>query len=388
MKVGIVHTVYLQKGGEDVMVEQEYDLLKRNHIPVSILYFKNATGKMAQLKNFLSSAFNVGSYRIANKWITSEKPDVIHIHNWHYQASPSIFRAAKNNGIPVVHTLHNFRLLCPSGTLVHNNKLFLESLNAAFPWRAVKSRVYRNSYLQTFLLAFTVWLHRVSGTWSHIAKYIVLTDNARDIFKASKFHFKDAQLAVKPNFIQYIPSVESEQPRENHFLFVGRLSEEKGICTLLDAFANSKHQLAIIGTGPLQHLVNEYADKHKNIKYLGFQNQEFILNELKKSTAFIFPSIWYEGNPLTIIESLACGTPVIASAIGAMKSMITDKYNGLYVEPGSVEDLKHKLDIWHTMPLEEQKNFYKNARTTYENIYTPEKNLEQLLSIYKSVKDE
>src|SRR3954462_5664492 len=150
MKVGIVHTEYLEKGGEDFVVEQEYALLKRNNIPVSILYFKNATGKMAQVKGFLSSAFNLGSYRAVNKWITNEQPDLIHIHNWHYQASPSIFRAAKNKGVPVVHTLHNFRLLCPSGTLLHNNQLFLKSVNASFPWSAVKHRVYRNSYIQTF----------------------------------------------------------------------------------------------------------------------------------------------------------------------------------------------------------------------------------------------
>jgi glycosyltransferase involved in cell wall biosynthesis len=388
MKVGIVHTAYLQKGGEDIVVEQEYQLLQRNNIPVSILYFKNASGMMAQVKSYLGSAFNMRSYRTISKWIADEKPDVIHVHNWHYEASPSVFRAAKHKGVPVVHTLHNYRLLCPSGTLIRNNQLFLNSINAGFPWSAVKHRVYRNSYIQTFLLAFTVWLHKVGGTWANINKFIVLTDNAKEVFKASKFRFTEEQIAVKPNFIPYIPSAGAEEKRGTHFLFVGRLSEEKGIQILLDAFANSEYSLRIIGTGPMQERVNEYAGRYTNIQYLGFQNQQYILNELKRCTAFIFPSIWYEGNPLTIIESLACGTPVIASGIGAMKSMITDQYNGLHMQPGSVSDLQCKLNIWHNTPIENRRSFYENARITYEKMYTPERNLDQLLSIYKSLKNE
>ena len=388
MKVGILHNAYLQRGGEDVVVEQEYELLRSHNIPVCILYFKNASGRVAQLKNYLSSFYNMGSYRLVSKWISSEKPDIIHVHNWHYQASPSIFRAARNKGVPVVHTLHNFRLLCPSATLLHDNKLFLTSLHSSFPWAAVVNRVYRDSYFLTFLLAFTIWLHRISGTWSHINKFIVLTENAKQVFKSSNFGFTDKQIAVKPNFIPYLPVDVQKEPRGNHFLFVGRLSEEKGVDILLEAFAQSKHRLAIIGTGPLLKVVKRYAKQHSNITYLGFQNKAFIINELKKCTASIFPSVWYEGSPLTIIESLACGTPVIASALGAMESMITHQYNGLHIQAGDVSDLKCKLDAWQNMPAEQQQCIRQNARTSYETKYTPEKNFEQLLSIYKSMKDE
>ncbi len=383
MKVGIVHTSYLQKGGEDVMVEQEYQLLKGHQLPVSILYFKNATGRISQLTGFFSGIYNTGSSKVINNWITAEKPDVIHIHNWHYGASPSVIRAAKRRGIPVVHTLHNYRLLCPSGTLLSNNKLFLQSMYAAFPWAAVFKKVYRNSYLQTFWLAFTIWSHKVAGTWRSIDKYIVLTENAKSIFTRSNIHFTANQLVVKPNFIADIQA--ETRTRQQHFLFVGRLSEEKGIRTLLDAFAGAAYNLSIIGDGPLCDLVLSYGAKYANIKYLGFQDKAVILEELRNCTALLFSSIWYEGNPLTIIEALACGTPVIASRMGAMETMIEDGYNGLHFEAGDTNDLKDKTERWQTMPAEERDNFYANARASYLQRYTPEKNFDQLMKIYKSV---
>lgn len=387
MKVGIIHTTYLQKGGEDVVVDQEYQLLKSNNVPVSILYFGNPETRLTQAKSYLTSVFNNASYSLIKKWIDVEKPDVIHVHNWHYAASPAVFRAAKNKGIPVVHTLHNFRLLCPSGTLMHNNKLFLNSVHASFPWRAVRKKVYRNSYLQTFLLGFTVWFHKQAGTWTNIDKFIVLTNNAKNIFQDSRYHFNDQQISVKSNFIRFVEKLENVVNRKSHFLFVGRLSEEKGIITLLDAFAGSKYEIRIVGKGPLQHLVEEYSAKHNNIKYLGFQDQKFIIAELKICTAFIFPSIWYEGNPLTIIEAFACGTPVIASNIGAMQTMITHSYNGFHVAAGDVKDLSRTTEIWQNMSVESKESFYRNARNTYEECYTPQKNFEQLLSIYKSVRN-
>ena len=382
MRVGIVHNSYLLKGGEDVMVEQEYNLLKRNKVSVDILFFKNASGKLHQLAQFLVAAYNPFSSRYISKWIDEVQPDVIHLHNWHYNASPSVIRAAKKKGIPVIHTLHNFRLLCPSGTLLHKNKLSTEYLTNSFPWQAVRSKAYRNSYLQTFWLAFTIWANKVAGTWKNIDKFIVLTDHAKTVFQSSDIVNKE-RIVIKPNFISDVDT--SKQERQSHFLYTGRLSEEKGLDMLLQAFADSGHQLKIIGDGPLRNLVEVYAEKYSNIAYLGFKDKHSIINELKTCTAFIFSSIWYEGNPLTIIEALASGTAVITSKMGAMQSMINDGYNGLHFTPGNEDDLIKKLNDWQALSQQSRDDFYENARQSYLDNYTPAKSFEKLISIYKSV---
>ncbi len=382
MKVGIVHNSYLLRGGEDVMVEQEYQLLKNHKVPVEVLYFKNEGSKWQQTVRFLLSFYNPSSFNLVSRWIDAVKPDVIHLHNWHYAASPAVIRAAKKKGVPVVHTLHNFRLLCPSGTLLHNNTISSEYLTQRFPWQAVRHRVYRNSYLQTLWLAFAIWINKKNGTWASIDKYIVLTDHAKQIFQSSGIMSKE-KIVVKPNFISDIKADECE--RGTHFLYTGRLSEEKGIDLLLRAFARSGHTLKIIGQGPLSSLVEDYAAKYKNIIYLGFKNKEFIVQELRVCSAFIFSSIWFEGNPLTIIEALACGTAVLAPALGAMQSMITNGYNGWHFKPGSEEDLIEKLNGWQQLSSGQKAVFYTNARQSYIDNYTPSKNFEKLISIYKSV---
>ncbi len=382
MKIGIVHTGYLFKGGEDVMVEQEYQLLKKNKVAVEVLYFKNASSRLQQLAEMTTAFYNPFSYYRISRWLAAVKPDVVHIHNWHYSASPAVFLAAKKKGIPVVHTLHNFRLLCPSGTLLHNNVISSEYLRNTFPWHSVRSRAYRHSYLQTFWLASVIWFHKKIGTWKNVDKYIVLTEHAKGIFLSSDIFTKE-KIAVKPNFIANVSPEKLE--RQSHFLFTGRLSAEKGLEVLLTAFARSGHTLKIIGDGPLRNVVEGFAKMHKNIIYLGFKHKNEIINELKVCTASIFSSIWYEGNPLTIIEALSCGTAVIASGMGAMQTMITDGYNGLHFKPGSEDDLIEQLNQWQALPQSRKDNFYAKAKQSYMDNYTPEKSFEKLVSIYKSV---
>lgn len=382
MKIGIVHTGYLLKGGEDVMVEQEYQLLKKHKVAVEVLYFRNSSHWLQQLAEMTTALYNPFSYRRISRWLAAVQPDVVHVHNWHYSASPAIFLAVKKRGIPVVHTLHNFRLLCPSGTLLHNNTISSEYLRHSFPWHSVRSRAYRNSYVQTFWLASVVWFHKMIGTWNKVDKYIALTEHAKSVFQSSKIFTKE-KITVKPNFIADVSAEEME--RQPHFLYTGRLSVEKGMDVLLNAFANSGHTLKIIGDGPLRSLIEDFAKKHQNIIYLGFKHKNEIINELKVCTAFIFSSIWYEGNPLTIIEALACGTAVITSGIGAMQTMISDGYNGLHFKPGSENDLIEKLNRWLALPQSRKDDFYANAKQSYIDNYTPEKNFEKLISIYKSV---
>jgi len=378
MKILIIHTYYQQRGGEDTVFEQECALLKKENT-VETLIFYNRGGLVGALQ-FLISIWNVTAAKKVRQRVRLFEPEIVHIHNWHFACGPIIVVALKKLGIPVVVTLHNFRLLCPSSTLLHHGLLFTDSLYADFPWRAVKQRVFRDSYLQTFWLAFIVWFHKKRGTWHGVNTYIVLTDFAKNLFTTTALRLPADKIFVKPNFVT--PLVEVSKQRENFYLFIGRLSEEKGIALLLDTFKNSPFQLVIGGSGPLKEDVLAASKEFPNISYLGNLNKTEVNAQMRRCTALLFPSMWFEGMPLTILEAFASSTPVICSNLGAMESMIQNGINGLHFEAGNAKDLGEKLYQWHQTDASVQAEFGNQALLSYEKLYTIEKNKEVIMQIY------
>ena len=379
MKILVIHCAYLYKGGEDYVVQQEIDLLKQNAHDVRLLLFTNEGNQLLKL---LQLPFNIISYKKTRQEIKAFQPEVIHIHNLHFAASPSILYACKHENIPVVMTLHNYRLLCPSATLYMSGNLFLNSLKENFPITAIKKGVYKNSILITLWVALSMELHKRLKTYHIPVRMICLTESAKEIFKLSKLKLNRQRLVVKPNFTE-IP-VQEKMPRGDHFLYVGRLTEEKGVQLLLDTFALSNLTIKIAGDGPLREIVEKYATKYSNIHYLGHLDKQQVNAAIQSATALVFPSKWYEGMPLTIIESFAGKLPVIASNIGAMLSMIEHDYNGLQFEAGNKLAFKKEIYKWAHLPEQEKDVFRINARNTFERLYTPEKNLQYLVSIYRS----
>lgn len=379
MKILFVHTAYTERGGEDSVFHNEYELLS-SHTDIHKVSFSNGGNKFKTALKFLLAPWNFSAAARLKKLILQHKPDVVHIHNWYFGGSPLLIRVVKKLGVPLVLTLHNYRLLCPSGTLFHQGRIFEESLKPGFPWKAVKNKVYRNSAFQTFWLAFTVYFHKLLKTWNAVDQYIALTPFARNLFLNSALNLRADQISVKPNFVEdkgY--NLKNRSPR---FLYVGRLTQDKGIEILLKAFAGTEHELQIIGDGPLKGKVLKAEKENSNIKYLGLRSNNQIINILKKSTALIFPSMWYEGMPMTIHEAFSTGTPVISSKLGAMETLIKDHHNGLFFEAGNYKDLREKLDHWNS--LESKESFFVNARKTYEDKYTPNINLSTQLAIYNS----
>jgi glycosyltransferase involved in cell wall biosynthesis len=378
MKVVIIHSQYRYKGGEDAVVCSEQNL-----VPNAKLWVRSNKNGIEALFQFLISVYNPFVAYSLKSYLKKEKPDVIHIHNLNFAIGPVVIKIAKKLGIPVVMTLHNYRLLCPSATLLHKGQIFTDSLDKKFPWKAVKGKVYRNSVLQTFWLAFSVWVHKTIGTWHKVDRFIVLSRFAKEIFGNSHLNIQEHKLSIKPNFVS-VPTY-SHLARTDSFLFVGRLSEEKGLEYLLSATIQSGFSLRIAGDGPLRGKVEDAAAQYSNITFLGPLESENVHKEVRECTALVFPSIWFEGMPMTIIEALANGTPVLASNLGAMADMIQHEINGLLFEPGDIESLVDCLKKWNEVPFEERNFMSLGARSSYEQYYTPEKNYEQLLSIYHSV---
>lgn len=377
MKIVLIHTFYQLRGGEDNVFEQEFDLLSEFH-DVKKITFKNAKGFKGMLQ-FFSSIWNPIVKKNVFKFLLINKPDIVHIHNWHFASGPSIIWAAKKAKIPVIVTLHNYRLLCPSGTLLIEDKLFLNSLDAKFPWEAIRRKAFRNSSLQTLWLAFIIYVHKKLRTWNQVARYITLTPFAKDLYSRSSFGINSSKFSVKPNFVQRV-KVEGKS-RGEHFLFVGRLYEEKGVKILLEAFKNSPYQLHIAGDGLMKEEV--LAACNDRIKFLGSLNKEQVLDAMQNCTALIFPSIWYEGMPMTMLEAFSLGTPIIASNLGSMASIVQHQYNGLHFEVSNPGDLNQQVSYWFNLSTSDKKIYSAQALATYETYYAPERNLAILEDIYR-----
>lgn len=381
MKILLIHTYYVQRGGEDAVFEQELALLKQAGI-VETIYFQNKAGLRGAFQ-FLAGIWNRVAARKLKKRIRDWEPDIIHIHNWHFAAGPLVVRMAGQAKCPLVITLHNYRLLCPSATLLHKGKLFTNSLQVDFPWKAVWKGTYRNSRLQSFWLAFTNWWHGKIGTWNKVDQYLVLTEFAAGIFVQSGKPYFTNKVAVKPNFCK--PGKPELKHREKHFFFAGRLSEEKGIRMLLQAFSEIDQSIIIAGDGPLMSEVKNYAEKFPNIKYVGKLTEEELRMHLRSCSALVFPSIWYEGMPMTILEAFSEGCPVIASNLGAPSEMIRHGVNGLHFEPDNAASLMNMIQYWENLGFEEKYEIRKAAHNEYLQSYTPELNCKMLLSIYSNL---
>ncbi|MDQ2751575.1 MAG: glycosyltransferase [Bacteroidota bacterium] len=379
MKVLFIHTKYKEYGGEDSVVKNEIQLLQQNGCEVKALYFDNSRHSFLQL---MMMPFNPFSYVKTIREINRFQPDVVHIHNLHFGASYSVIRAVSQTKTPMVKTLHNYRFLCPSGTLFFNNDLYLKSLAQPFPWSAIKDKVFRNSGVLTFWLSFSTWLHKKWGTFKKVDRYIVLNEQSRSLFLASDLQLQKNQLIMKPNFIQSGTTEPNALARGNHYLYIGRLSVEKGIDVLLKAFAVNGFPLTIIGDGPLRDEVLVAKAANPLITWMGYQGKEVIEEQLRRCNAVIVPSVCYEGMPLTIVEAFAAGTPVITSKLGAMQTIVTHNCNGLLFTPNNWESLNKQLQRWQGFNEAKKHEFSGHALHTYKSKYTPQKNLSSLLSIY------
>lgn len=380
MRILIIHTRYLEKGGEDSLVDLEINLLKQEH-EVELLEFHNKSG-LPGLIQFLISIWNPMVGRMVRKKILEYKPDLVHVHNWHFATGPILFHAIAKTGVPIVATLHNYRILCPSATLFHQEKLFYDSFNQPFPWSAVRNKAYRNSTILSFWLSLILYFHQKIGTWELVHTYLIPSSSMLAFFKQVPWSFPIKKLTVKPNFTEPATAI-TPQERKN-FLFVGRLSSEKGIRCLLNAFISSKQPLIIAGDGPMKSDVWDASINHPWIRYAGTMDKKSVLNELSAASALIVPSIWQEPFGMVIIEAFAHGTPVIASAIGAPAHLIQHGFNGLLFEPGNSASLEATIATWNKLSITEKEQMRNNALKTYQDYFTPQKNLKELNRIYQS----
>jgi len=311
-----------------------------------------------------------------------EKPDVVHVHNTFVIISPSIYSACFEAGVPVVQTLHNFRLLCPVATFFRNGKLCQECTEGSL-WRSVEHACYNGSHFATATVAFMLAYHRMRKTWDReISCFVALSEFSRNKFVEGGLPAE--KVFLKPNFVYPDPC--ARNGNGGYAVFVGRLSPEKRVSTILEAWKRLSHTipLRIVGDGPERDRLRQQAEKDglTNICFEGRLPREQTLEAIGNARFLLFPSDMCENFPVTLVESFACGTPVICSRTGAMKDIVADGRSGLHFTTGDPDDLAQKVD-WAWTHLEETQAMGKEARREYEAKYTAEKNYPLLLEIYQ-----
>lgn len=384
MRILMVHNRYQQPGGEDAVVRAESELLRTNGHAVDLLEEDNDTiaGLPQAFGTALRCVWSVNARRTIRERILDFRPDLVHIHNFFPRLSPSVHFACRQAGVPIVQTLHNYRLLCPSATLLRDGHICEECPAHLYPWAAVRHACYRGSHAASTAVANMLFVHRVFATWSHtVTRFIALSEFARAKFTAAGL--PPQKIVVKPNFVSKDPGAGSGQG--GYALFVGRLSTEKGLLTLLKAWQQlpAQHQLRVVGDGPLAPEVRALASVHPSIQWLGWQNQDQVSALMAEAAVLIFPSIWYEGFPMVLAEAFAAGLPVITSRLGTMAEVVTQGKTGLLFSPGHAEELAAALQ-WIFAHPQEGASLRRHVRQEFEEKYTAAVNYRKLLAIYQS----
>ena len=377
LKIIVVHNAYQWRGGEDTVRDAEVALLREGGQSVETYDRDNAA--IAGMSRFDAARQTVWSSRTTTELrarIAAFRPDLIHVHNSFPLVSPSLFWEAARAGVPVVQTLHNFRLLCPQAMFLRRDQVCEDCLGKV-PWRGVVHGCYRDSVAQTAVVATMLGAHRAAGTFtSKVTRYIALNRFCRDKFIQGGL--PPDRLSIKPNFVAV--SYRRDEVRSGG-LFVGRLSREKGIGVLLKALERTAGlSVDVIGTGPMQAevLANPQARSH------GALDRAEVLAAMRRASYLILASIWHEVMPLSVVEAFACGLPVIASRSGALAEMIEEGVTGLLCEPGNPDELAGAI-AWAEAHPAAMLKMGRNARAEYRLKYTPERNYEQLMAIYRDV---
>ena len=400
LKVLVAHNFYGDRaaGGEATVFAQETELLRLNGCDVTTFERSNSEISRWNAWKKATLPFRLGNsaeiYRKVVELIEEKRPDILHAHNYKYVLTPSIFKAAKDCGVKTVLTLHNYRLICPGGQLRRGNEICEECLRknpARIFWRRGCA-----SKVSTRVLQGLLYFETKKTVLENVDVFVALTE-----FSKSRFiegGLPGERVWVKPNFI-FDPLATFGAEREESgrraeddgaetkrtgAIFVGRLSEEKGARFLLKAWRGLDFPLTIVGDGPERETLRRNAPS--NVRFVGEKSRDEVLKLTRSAQFLVFPSICYEGFPMSILEAAALGTPTLASRLGGRPEITIDGETGLLFESRNVEDFRTGARRLISDPSF-CRRLGENARRRYERLYTPQKNFETLSAIYRAALD-
>lgn len=390
--MGGAHVVYfntaelLKEYGHEVFF---FALKDENALPIEYgEYFPSSTNyrklsffsKINAVKKFV---YNKEAYNKLNDYIKIIKPDVAHIHLFMGGLTSSILDVLKENNIPIVHTVHDYRLICPAYLFLNGKNEVCEKCKGGKYYNCVINKCSENSISQSAILTIDSYFRSITKkVQSKVDSLVFVSKFSRQ--KHFDFSFgENRKFDSLYNFMPNLNQIVANSKKGNYFVYYGRISREKGINTLIKAFQNSSINLKIIGTGPL---LAEYTNKkYPNIEFVGYKTGAELIELVSNASFIIVPSQWYENNPMTIVEGYSYGKPVIGANIGGIPEIIEDSKTGYLFESGDSEDLLSMVSKADSLSDKEYEKMSKNARQFAEDNFNPEIHYQKLMTIYKKV---
>lgn len=368
-------------GGEDVVFEAERALLQAHgHAVVTHTDHNDRVDSMGRLRLALETIWSRRSCRLIDGLLRDRRPDLAHFHNTFVLVSPAAYRACRRRGVPVVQTLHNYRLLCPAATFLRQGAVCQECLGRTPPWPAVRHGCYHDSAAASGVVAAMLWFHRKIRTFQDsVTLFIALTEFARAKFIEGGLPAE--KIVVKSNFVH--PDPGPGDGAGGHALFVGRLSQEKGIGVLLEAWRrlDGRIPLRIVGDGPLGPVVRGATRSLQAVEWLGYLPPAQVTSLMRSAAMLVLPSTWFENMPMTLLEAYSTGLPVVASDLGALSSLVDSGRTGRLFRAGDPEHLATVVEELFSRPRDLQA-MRAGARAEFEARYTAEAGYRQLRAVY------
>ena len=381
MQILSIHNNYQIRGGEDESRESEEHLLREMGHQVDLYEENNdriAVVNPAHLA--IRTVWSQEAYQIVRQQLRKSPSDIVHVQNFFPLISPSVYYAAQTEGVPVVQTLRNYRLICPNGLFFRDGHVCEDCLGKFIPYPGLRHACYRQNRAATGATAAMLTVHRALRTWlKQVNLFISLSEFARQKFIEAGFPGK--KIFIKPNFVH--PDPGSGEGRGGYALFVGRLSVEKGLDTLLRAWEHLDDPipLKIVGDGPLAEQVVKATKRLPQVEWLGRRPMTEVHGLMGEAIVLIFPSKWYETFGRVAVEAFAKGTPVIAANLGAIAELVDHGRTGLLFCPSDSADLAAKVE-WTLAHPKEIWQMREEARAEFKFKYTAEENYNRLMEIY------
>jgi glycosyltransferase involved in cell wall biosynthesis len=378
VKVVIAHNRYssAQPSGENTVVDQE--MAQLSAAGIEVVPFLRSSDEISALpvgrKLLLpaSPLYAGPAQRDLRALIREHRPDVLHLHNPYPLLSPWVVRTAQAAGVPVVHTVHNYRQVCASGVFFRDGHLCTDCAGRSFPTPAIEHACYRGSRAQSAVMATTLAAHR--GTWHRVDRFIALTEAIAQHLIG--YGIDEHRIVVKPNST---PDPGPPAPLGEGFLFIGRLTEEKGVRLLLEAWRRPPAgRLRVVGDGPLRAEVEAFARTRDDVDFLGSVDRQGVAHALGESAVVVVPSIWNDVLPTVILEALAAGRPVLGTDLGGIPYLVADAG---WTVSSTVDALMAGL----AAAREQAPEYAARARRRYETTFHPDVVTGQLLSVYKGL---
>lgn len=376
VKILQIHTRYRSPGGEDAVVEDEHELLERRGHHVRQISFSNPRTRSESVARLITAPWNRRALQRVNSAVEDFAPDVMHVHNTWFEATPAIFHTTPRP--PTVLTLHNYRLICANALLYRSGGPCTDCVGRG-PWRGVAHRCYRSSVVSSASAAATITINRAVGTWAHVDRFIAMTEFARDMHVRGGV--EASRISVRPSFAED-PGIRDEPPSASDYvLYAGRLSQEKGLDVALQAWRMAQQhdlRMVVAGEGPERARLESLGEG--SVEFMGHVNRSELTALMKDARALILPSRCFEGQPRVLLEAMASGIPIIASSIGGLEETLGGGRAGRLVRPDHVRswtEVFRSLDegSWiDEMGL--------SGRALYEERHTPARAAETLEAVY------